>query len=94
MIGHAELYESCDKVLEDLKNLKQHSFPFLQRVARREAPDYFDVVKNPMDLGTISKKLRSSSYKSKASFMRDLDLIWDNCFFYNSDPVQPYSNHR
>ena len=93
LIGHAELYEALDKVLEDLKAIKNHSFPFLQKVSKREAPDYYDVIKEPMDLGTMSKKLKSSAYVSKAEFQRDLDLIWSNCLYYNSDPNSVYRVH-
>ena len=56
-------------------------------MAKRDAPDYYDVIKNPMDLGTMLRNVKSSRYKTKAQFMRDLDLIWDNCLIYNSEPV-------
>jgi len=36
----------------------QHSYPFLQRVRKSDAPDYFDVISHPMDLGTMTKKLK------------------------------------
>lgn len=42
------------------------------------------VVKNPMDLGTVLKKVKAQQYKDKKAFKADLDLIWDNCLLYNS----------
>lgn len=45
------------------------------------------VVRNPMDLGTIWKKMKLFSYGEKSEFIADLELIWQNCFYYNSDPV-------
>ncbi|KAL2163473.1 hypothetical protein VTH06DRAFT_5531 [Thermothelomyces fergusii] len=42
-----------------------------------------------MDLGTMTKKLKSLQYKSKADFVRDLNLIWDNCLKYNQDMGHP-----
>jgi transcriptional activator SPT7 len=42
-----------------------------------------------MDLGTMTKKLKMYSYKSKAEFTSDLDLIWSNCLKYNADPSHP-----
>ena len=45
------------------------------------------VIKHPMDLGTVLRKVKTQSYKSKRAFNEDLELIWDNCLIYNSDPV-------
>lgn len=42
-----------------------------------------------MDLGTMTKKLKQLQYKSKADFVTDLSLIWDNCLRYN----QSLNNH-
>jgi transcriptional activator SPT7 len=42
-----------------------------------------------MDLGTMTKKLKTLSYKSKAEFVADLDLIWANCLKYNADVQHP-----
>jgi transcriptional activator SPT7 len=42
-----------------------------------------------MDLGTITKKLKTLVYKSKAEFVADLDLIWSNCLKYNADLAHP-----
>jgi transcriptional activator SPT7 len=41
-IGQAELYDACEKALDSLRNYKQHSFPFINKVTKREAPDYLD----------------------------------------------------
>lgn len=42
-----------------------------------------------MDLGTMTKKLKGLQYKSKAEFVYDLNLIWDNCLKYNQDMNHP-----
>ena len=42
-----------------------------------------------MDLGTMTKKLKALTYKSKADFVTDLNLIWDNCLKYNQDMNHP-----
>lgn len=34
----------------------------------------------------MTKKLKSLQYKSKAEFVRDLNLIWTNCMKYNDKP--------
>ena len=46
------------------------------------------VIKKPMDLGTVLKKVKGQQYKDKRSFAEDLELIWSNCLEYNSAPVR------
>ncbi|CAO3619766.1 unnamed protein product [Mucor hiemalis] len=92
-VGQEDLYEACEKVLTDLKNYTEHSTPFLSKVNKRDAPDYFEVIKEPMDLGTVSKKLKSFQYKNKREFGNDLYLIYENCLIYNSDPSNEYRKH-
>ena len=38
--------------------------------------DYFDIVTNPMDLGTAKKKLQHNCYASIKDFEQDMSLIW------------------
>ena len=40
-VGQEELYEAIEKVLSELKAMTEHSSPFLTRVNKREAPDYY-----------------------------------------------------
>lgn len=47
--------------------------------------DYPDVIKHPMDLGTVEKKLAGGEYGSPTDFARDMRLIWKNCMTYNQD---------
>ncbi|KAG2231601.1 hypothetical protein INT48_006687, partial [Thamnidium elegans] len=51
--------------------------------------DYFDVIKHPMDLGTVESKLKQNAYPSIEPFLADIQLIFDNCYLYNNpyDPV-------
>lgn len=45
--------------------------------------DYYKVVKNPMDLGTISGKLERNEYSRPAEFATDVRQVWYNCKLYN-----------
>lgn len=40
-VGQEELYEAAEKVLSELKAMTEHSGPFLTRVNKRDAPDYY-----------------------------------------------------
>ena len=50
---------------------------------RDSCPTYFQVVKNPMDLGTIREKLEGNSYDSVADFKADIELVWENAISFN-----------
>ncbi|KAL2651968.1 hypothetical protein R1flu_020096 [Riccia fluitans] len=55
-----------------------------------EIPDYFDVIKEPMDFGTIREALESGiKYASAHEVFEDVQLIWSNCRKYNQegDPI-------
>lgn len=45
--------------------------------------DYFDIIRNPMDLGTVKKKLSHNCYLKAEEFIDDMTLVWQNCFTYN-----------
>ncbi|KAL3426275.1 Transcriptional activator SPT7 [Phlyctema vagabunda] len=88
-VHQEELYEAAEKVLSELKAMTEYSAPFLTRVNKRDVPDYHLVIKTPMDLGTMTKKLKTLQYKSKAEFVADLELIWGNCLKYNAEVNLP-----
>ncbi|KAL4183994.1 hypothetical protein AMTRI_Chr11g157800 [Amborella trichopoda] len=48
-------------------------------------PDYFDVIKTPMDFGTICDSLeQGTKYMNSQDVFKDVQIIWDNCYRYNS----------
>ncbi|KAL7211533.1 hypothetical protein ACSBR2_014405 [Camellia fascicularis] len=46
-------------------------------------PDYFSVISDPMDLGTIKTKLENNSYSSVEEFAADVRLTFSNAMVYN-----------
>ena len=46
-------------------------------------PDYFSIIKNPMDFSTIKKKLNNFSYTNLKEFCADMNLVFENCYTYN-----------
>ncbi|PRW57142.1 transcription factor GTE8-like [Chlorella sorokiniana] len=52
--------------------------------------DYLQVVQQPMDLGTIQKRLSDGAYDSPLQFCDDVRLVWSNCLRYNppGNPVR------
>jgi hypothetical protein len=56
-----------------------------------KVPDYLNVIKDPMDLGTIERRLRQRGikpgppYTRIEDFVRDVKLVFQNCYTYNGD---------
>ena len=46
-------------------------------------PNYFDIIKKPMDFSTVKKKLNNCSYTNLKEYCEDMDLIFNNCVLYN-----------
>lgn len=44
---------------------------------------YFDVIKHPMDLGTMESNLVQGQYRTMESFEADMRLIFKNCRTFN-----------
>lgn len=54
----------CQNILELLKK-HQASWPFKDPVSNEDVPDYSSIVKDPIDLRTIEKKLSNNEYRSR-----------------------------
>jgi len=50
---------------------------------RDGAPNYYQIVKNPMDLGTIVNRLYLEIYQTPTEFWNELGLVFKNCNYYN-----------
>lgn len=48
-------------------------------------PDYYDVIKNPMHLDLVRKKLENAIYSDMEGFARDTRLVFENAILYNGD---------
>ena len=70
-----------------IANLKKSSISQAFRepvdVVALNIPHYLDTIKKPMDLGTIDRKLKSSSYQTMSEFYADFNLIVDNTIEFN-----------
>mgnify|MGYP001792076219 FL=1 len=45
--------------------------------------DYYDIIKKPMDLDTVKRKMDRREYDSHSEFIDDVRLIFTNCYRYN-----------
>ncbi|XP_073473339.1 PH-interacting protein-like [Aquarana catesbeiana] len=60
----------------------EDSEPFRQPVDLERYPDYYDVVKTPMDFGTIKEKLAAGNYNSPLELCKDMRLVFCNARLY------------
>lgn len=82
----AEAYKKCEKILNELKK-HPCAEPFL--IARNDE-EYIKIVKEPMDLATVNKKLKSSQYTTSGQFAKDIKKIWDNSFAINQNGTDAF----
>ncbi|RCK59288.1 Histone acetyltransferase GCN5 [Candida viswanathii] len=68
------------------------AWPFAVPVNKEEVPDYYEVIKEPMDLSTMELKLENDKYESFDQFLYDARLIYKNCRSYNGETTTYYKN--
>jgi E1A/CREB-binding protein len=87
-----KLKTTCLDVLKILQS-HQHGWVFNSPVDPVELglPDYFEVIKKPMDLGTIRKKLENGIYHSLEDFEGHCHLTFDNAMLYNPEGSVVYN---
>ncbi|KAJ3471609.1 hypothetical protein MRS44_001708 [Fusarium solani] len=86
---HGPNYNQLLHLLNDLQN-HNSAWPFLVPVNRDDVADYYDVIKEPMDLSTMESKLEADQYLTPEDFIKDAKLVFDNCRKYNNEST-PYA---
>lgn len=83
--GNMMLMKQCDTLL---KRVMSHQYAWVFNspvdVVKLNIPDYFTIIKHPMDLGTVKSKLASGAYSSPLEFVADVRLTFTNATAYNS----------
>ncbi|XP_077863492.1 tyrosine-protein kinase BAZ1B-like [Saccoglossus kowalevskii] len=74
--------KACEDILNKLTRHKD-SWPFRKPVEKVEAPDYYDIISDPMDFQTMKNKCLCIEYKSVDAFMEDIKLVFNNAEIYN-----------
>jgi chromodomain-helicase-DNA-binding protein 7 len=77
----------CSKLLNFTKNNIHYGVLFSEPVdpVRDNCPDYFKVVAQPMDLGTVLNKIYLDIYKHYSEFWHDIGLVFNNCLRFNRE---------
>ncbi|XP_072965752.1 ATPase family AAA domain-containing protein At1g05910 isoform X1 [Typha angustifolia] len=74
------LRDVCNRILYD-KRFSVFHYPVMDE----DAPDYRSIVHNPMDMATVLQRVDCGQYLTRATFMKDIDLIVANAKAYNGD---------
>lgn len=64
---------------------------FANPVSRSDVPDYYEVIKKPMDWATVSVRIKEQIYATTQEFADDINLVLRNAMTYNK-PDTPF--HR
>ena len=77
---------------ELLNNMMKHKdgWPFDRPITRSDAPDYFEIIKKPLDLGTIRTALLHMKYTCNQEVLSDIKIVFGNCYRYNAEDAEEY----
>uniref|UniRef100_A0AAY4A9F1 Bromodomain PHD finger transcription factor n=1 Tax=Denticeps clupeoides TaxID=299321 RepID=A0AAY4A9F1_9TELE len=75
-------YEGLRRILRSLQAHKM-AWPFLEPVDPSKVPDYYGVIKEPMDLSTLEDRLQKHYYIKLTEFVADVTKMFDSCRYYN-----------
>merc|ERR1719334_3101558 len=80
--------------LKDYRDAKgrQLSLIFIKLPSKHEYPDYYDIIKRPIDLEKISSKIRNNLYQTLEDAVADFTLVFDNAGKYNEPDSQIYKD--
>lgn len=86
-----ELRRALMPTLEKMYKLDE-SGPFRTKVDPEllGIPDYFEIIKNPMDLSKIKGKLDRGEYSDPWQYVDDVWLMFDNAWLYNRKTSRVY----
>ncbi|XP_030598256.1 bromodomain-containing protein 3-like isoform X2 [Archocentrus centrarchus] len=85
--GLSEQLKYCSSILREMFSKKHsaYAWPFYTPVDAEalQLHDYHDIIKYPMDLSTVKKKMDAGEYQDAQAFAADVRLIFSNCYKYN-----------
>ncbi|XP_055893415.1 transcription initiation factor TFIID subunit 1-like isoform X2 [Biomphalaria glabrata] len=79
LVTLSSIFESILNELRSLPDIQLFLFP----VNPKEVPDYYRIIKRPMDMQTMRENVRQKKYRSREDFLTDLNQIVENSKLYN-----------
>ena len=87
-----ELKKALLPPLDKMYNQEPEAVPFRTPVDPQllNIPDYFEIIKKPMDMSSIKRKLETGGYKDPWEFVDDVWLMFENAWIYNRKTSRVY----
>ncbi|OHT02280.1 Bromodomain containing protein [Tritrichomonas foetus] len=81
--------QQCQNIIQEIMKI-ENSFFFFKPVDPEQdrAPDYYQVIIQPMSIFNVQMKLDNNEYHTPNEFIQDMRLIWYNAQHYNA-PTHP-----
>ncbi|XP_032893187.1 protein polybromo-1 isoform X3 [Amblyraja radiata] len=76
----------------DLTTGRRYCELFLIRPSKKDYPDYYKVILEPIDLKILEHNIRNEKYTSDEAFIDDLKLMFRNARHYNEEGSQVYND--
>lgn len=71
---------------------RSRSALFITLPSKRFYPDYYQIIKKPIDLTTIRKRVKRGIYQTIDEFQDDITLLFNNARTYNIEGSQVYTD--
>ncbi|XP_036286806.1 protein polybromo-1 isoform X16 [Pipistrellus kuhlii] len=65
---------------------------FMVKPSKKDYPDYYKIILEPMDLKTIEHNIRNDKYAGEEGMMEDMKLMFRNARHYNEEGSQVYND--
>uniref|UniRef100_A0A3Q3SKK7 Protein polybromo-1 n=1 Tax=Mastacembelus armatus TaxID=205130 RepID=A0A3Q3SKK7_9TELE len=65
---------------------------FMVKPSKKDYPDYYNVILEPVDLKTIEHNIRTDRYTTEEALMEDMKLMFRNARHYNEEGSQVYND--
>ncbi|KAJ1020152.1 hypothetical protein NDA16_004432 [Ustilago loliicola] len=87
------LYDALPKLIENLQRRDSYKF-FCEPVNPDDVPGYTDVIKTPMDFGTMQRKVDDRLYSHMDEFKADFQLVISNAQTFNPEGTLYYNEAK
>ncbi|KAJ1938183.1 ATP-dependent DNA helicase Snf21, partial [Linderina macrospora] len=89
------IFEASFKAVEaciDPEYQRRRCDLFLEVPSKRDYPDYYVIIRHPIAMKNVRKKVKSASYLAVEDFHKDWKLMFDNARTYNEEGSMVYED--
>ncbi|CAG8483945.1 10612_t:CDS:10, partial [Scutellospora calospora] len=87
-------YSAVENLMDDTEGEppRQRAYLFLTLPSKKEYDYYYTVIKNPIAMDTIKRRIKTSYYQSAAQFRDDWHLMFNNARTFNEEASTVYND--